>query len=170
MRRGGAVAAMLMLAACPARQRDLETWERETEAGGVTLRRIEGPVRWVADDGSLCLEVPDGWSGFLDEGGALLALQHDSGVTASVARGESPAARTGFVKVFEDAGTYRVVPLLFPAATATWASEVPGGPTIQEWIGLVDGEPVRIEVQYPWGEAVWGRQLAEGLLTGLCRP
>jgi len=163
-----------MLASCAARRSpDVGLVLDDDRTAVVTgqLVRVEGPTRWVADDRTVCLEIPEGWSGFQNDGDALLTLHHESGVSASVARGGSPSARSGFVKVFEDAGTYRVIPLLFPAATATWASEAPGGPTIQEWIGRLDsGEPVRVEVQYPHGGAVWGRQLADALLTGLCRP
>lgn len=173
MRRfGGRVLAVVALAACGgSKDRPLESLYLQTDdaISGTPLQRIEGPTRWTADDGSLCLDIPEGWSGFLHDEGALLALRHDSGVGLKVRRGPGTEIRDGFVKVFESAGTWRV-PVLFPAATATWASELPGGPTIQEWSGLLDGELVRIEVSYPWGEAVWGRQLADVLLGGLCRP
>lgn len=165
--------ALLLLAVlgCHKRRSTVEPLVLEPHrAAEVEMMRVEGPTRWTAHDGSVCLDVPAGWSGWLGGGDALLALEHGSGVSVSLLRGNGPGSRPGFLKVFEDQGTYRDVPALYPASTVTWISELPGGPTIQEWTGTVDERVVRLEVRYPWGAAVHGRQVADDLLTGLCRP
>lgn len=132
--------------------------------------RVVGPTRWVSDDGAVCLDVPAGWSGWRGGGDALLALDHPTGVGISLMRGPSPASRRGFVRMFENQGSYRDVPLLVPSATLTWISELPGGPTIQEWVGQLDGTTWRVEVRYPSGSVVRGRQVADELLSAFCRP
>ena len=62
-----------------------------------------------------------------------------------------------------------MVPLLEPAVSSTCVSDDPLGPVVQGWYGLLGDRELHVEVIYPAGRVLQGRQVAEPLLRGLSR-
>jgi hypothetical protein len=133
---------------------------------------IEGPHYWTEPSG-LCLEIPDGWAGTVGPPPLVLELaQRDTGFGLMIRTWpahEPMPDREGFWLSFEDDGQYRTVPLLAPhAATKTWQSEDPLGPTVQAWYGSIDHLAIEIAVSYPMGRATEGRSVVDPLLQAIC--
>lgn len=130
---------------------------------------VVGPVRWW-DATGLCLEVPEGWSGFgKGAKGRLLSLeQSGTGVRFEVLLGDGVRDRADLIPVRKDAGSYRDIPALGPAGVESWTSDVPGGPTLHVWLAEVRGTPVRFEARYPFGHTFTGFTAVEGLLRAVC--
>jgi len=76
-------------------------------------------------------------------------------------------SRAGYEVSFVDEGAHRRIPALGHASTATFVSEEPKGPTLQVWWGTTGSGPVRVEVRYPSGAVVAGRQESGALLERL---
>lgn len=134
---------------------------------------VDGPRFWT-EDGGLCLQVPDGWSGTSGPAPLVLELvQRGTGFRFEVRALDDavppPSQRAGFVLQFEDDGSYRTVPVLARAASRAWTSVDPGGPMAFAWYGPLDGRTVEVTVILPAGRATEGLAAVEPLLTGLCR-
>lgn len=133
-----------------------------------------GPGEWSEPRG-LHMEIPDGWAGRNGPPGSslLLSIRHDvSGVQvelwAFAWSGElAPRPRPGCEWTFVDSASHRAVPALTPAVTATCMPEDPLDPVVQGWFGRIRDREVHVEVLYPLGRAVEGRQLVEPLLASL---
>ena len=130
-------------------------------------RTVAGPMRWTDREG-LCLDVPVGWSGVTEGEGALLELTSiDSGVEVRLIPGGPLDSRPGYEATFVDHGAHRRIPALGHASTATFVSDDPKGPTLQVWWGTTESGPVRVEVRYPYGSVVAGRNESGALLERL---
>jgi hypothetical protein len=131
-----------------------------------------GPTLWSEGPGGLCWTVPEGWIGASEPGGDVALTHADSGVVVRLGADRWPGERfpdpPGLVRLFEDDGAYRTVPLLFPAATATWRGAEGEGPTVQRWWGRVGDRRVWLEVVAPDG-ALLRSDLLDPVLTGVCR-
>lgn len=166
---------ILALAGCrkPAPPPVLVDAEAAVEPGAGLRTPFEGPGYW-SEAGGLCLDVAEGWVGDTGPPPHVLSLGHTaSGVRFDVRAypigGPTPdERRPGFAVVFEDEASYRKVPILFPGGTRTWAADLPGGVVSQEWFGEVGTRVVYVELTYPHGQMVAGRDLAAPLLSGLC--
>lgn len=164
---------LLLLAGCPGKAPPVERVPRDQRPEPVQQRQpIEGPRYWTEPSG-LCLEIPDGWSGTTGPPPLVLELvQKETGVGLLVRTWpaqEPMPAHEGYQLVFEDDGQYRSVPLLAPyAASKTWQSDDPLGPTLQAWYGSIDHLAIEVAVTYPLGKATEGRSVVDPLLQGLC--
>ncbi len=142
----------------------LETTDRRltVDAGG-----------YWSESGGLCLEVPADWSGTTGSPPHVLELRHrDTEIRFDVfvwsADAPEPDMGDEWVLEFEDAGGYRTVPLLSPAATATWRTREPKGPTRTTWTGAVGDRRVRVQATFAFGQTVQGLDEVETLLQALC--
>jgi hypothetical protein len=144
------------------------------EAEAEARASVVGPRYWT-EPGGLCLEIPEGWSGTTGPPPEVLALtQSGTGFGLEIrtwAAGDALPPREGFRISFEDPGGFRTVPLLAPgAATRTWESDDPTGPTIQAWYGELNGRSVEVAASFPLGRITEGREVVDPLLRGVCTP
>jgi hypothetical protein len=137
-------------------------------------REVVGPERVVqAQAPHLCVEVPAGWSGLTSPGTLFLSVSHPEGYRFSVSivpDGAFPTERPGHHLLFEDAGTYRHVPLLPNAGTRAWAADDPMGSYLRAWTGTVRGVPVEVLLESPLGKITAGEEVFAPLLDRWCAP
>lgn len=125
------------------------------------------------EPGGLCLEVPEDWSGWSGTPPHLLQLRHEDTDTlfevfAWPVSMPPPVQGDNWVLEFEDDGGYRTVPILSPAATATWRSQGPKGRTRTTWTGALGQRRIRVQATFAFGQSVRGLDEVEGLLDALC--
>lgn len=171
------LALWLACAKHPAREPAAEpVADAEAEPAPPPVLPVTGPTTWSG--GGVTLPVPDGWRGSTGPAGTPLLLQLTdtrTGVRFEVwaypRRGSvGPRPREGCDIVFRDAGRYRAVPALPAAVTATCLPDAPDGPTVQGWYALVGEREIHLEVLYPSGRLISGRDAVEPLLLGLRTP
>ena len=59
------------------------------------------------------------------------------------------------------------MPALVPAMSGSCVAEEIGAPVVQGWFGIVGDREVHVEVVYPHGRVLEGRQAVEPLLKAL---
>ncbi|MEM6931483.1 MAG: hypothetical protein AAF602_31425, partial [Myxococcota bacterium] len=121
---------------------------------------VDGGSYWT-EPGGLCLEVPDDWGGTSGSAPHLLALRHVStdtefDVFAWASDLPEPQMGDAWLLEFEDADGYRTVPILSPAATATWRTRQSKGRTRTTWRGAVGKRRVRVQATFAFGQSVQG--------------
>lgn len=173
--------ALLMLVGCPGQKPPVSTGEPPLvlENGASQDNAGEpgepvGPGPWQ-EPGGLRMIVPEGWSGRTGPAGSslLLSITHAAtGVQLELWAFEfsgdiGPRPRPHCEWMFVDAASHRAVPALTPAVTATCVSEDPLAPVVQGWYGRVRDREIHLEVVYPPGRVVEGRQLVEPVLASL---
>ncbi|MEN0062480.1 MAG: hypothetical protein AAGA48_10040 [Myxococcota bacterium] len=126
-----------------------------------------------SEPGGLCLEVPENWSGWSGAPPHLLQLQHrDTQTQLDVFAWPEGAPEPPFgeqwVLEFADDDGYRTVPILSPAATATWRTKDPKGQTRTTWTGAIGARAVRVQATFAFGQSVQGLDEVEALLEALC--
>jgi len=132
------------------------------------------PGPWQEPRG-LRMVVPEGWSGRTGPTGSslLLSIAHTaSGVQLELWAFEisgdiGPRPRPNCEWMFVDPASHRAVPALTPAVTATCVSEDLLAPVVQGWYGRILGREIHLEVVYPPGRVVEGRQVVEPVLASL---
>ena len=141
---------------------------------GAEARRvtIKSGAYWT-EPGGLCLQVPADWRGWSGTPPHVLSLSHDSTVTrldvfAWPTGSPEPPMEQAWVLEFADPDGYRTVPILSPAATATWRTRERKGPTRSTWTGVVGDRQVRVQATFEFGRSVQGLDEVESLLTTLC--
>jgi len=131
------------------------------------------PGSYWTEPGGLCLEVPEDWGGRSGTPPHVLGLSHPStrtrfDVYAWPMQEREPPVGDEWTLEFEDPDGYRTVPILSPAATATWRSRQPKGPTMTTWTGVVGDRRVRVQATFEFGHSVQGLDEVERLLEALC--
>ncbi len=131
---------------------------------------IVGPTRWTEGvPGGLCWDIPVGWTGRVDGG---VSLTDETGIQATLATATwpGPAASDppGATRVYEDAESWRRVPVLFPASTSSWRTAQPRGPWIQRYEGRIGDRAVLVQLSFPPGTLL-RHDRVDPLLAGLCR-
>jgi hypothetical protein len=121
-------------------------------------------------DGELEAEVPEGWHGAQGRPGEGLRLRlfHDAtGAELEVWRNDLPS-HPGCHRELVDSGSYRSVPLLYPAATTTCVREVTDGAEIvQTWSGSVGDHLLHVVVVLPPGRAFEARVALDPFFASL---
>ncbi len=145
---------------------------RPPPAASSAIGGLVGPMRWSEGPRGLCWNVPEGWVGTADRGPEVSLAHTETHVVARLGAtrwpGEPLTDPIEAVRVFEDAGSFRTIPMLFPAATATWRGSEGSGPTTFRWWGRVGERRVWVEIVAPDGTLLRD-DVVGAVLDGLCR-
>lgn len=163
---------VLWLVACIRRGTVPELPQAAPPASTGGIGAFAGPAHWSEGPGGLCWDVPEGWIGGADLGPQVALSHAESGLVVRLGADRWPGERfadpPGMERSFEDSGAYRSVPLLFPAATATWRGPDGAGPTVIRWWGRVADRRVWVEVVAPDGTLLRS-DLIDPVLRGVCK-
>lgn len=177
MRFTGAVALLLLLAACPKRRVDEAGVGASTERP--VVREVEPMRSTVPSPGTwrgagLAVDVPAGWTGREGRGsGLVLSLGRDDGVAIEVWSFEPsehvpfPRPREGCEHLFSDQSTYRSLPGLPISATSSCVPDEAAGVVVDGWYAEVNGRELHIDLFLPSDRVIEGRDAVAPVLASI---
>ena len=122
----------------------------------------------------LVLTIPEGWEAWEGLPGdiRLIQMRHTaSDIEINLYRivnlnsGEVPVRRPDCEWLFNDTGRHALVPALRPARVSTCIGENGNPMVVQVWVGEKQDADFAVEVVYPNGEAVGGRNFTDPVLS-----
>ncbi len=165
---------VLLLLACPPKRADQVGDARSILLEAEASRSVPVPAGpW--EGRGLTMTVPAEWSGEagLPDDPRALGVRHPSGLALEIwtwpIQGElAPRPRPGCEPLWADPGAWRLLPGI-PVTLAT-ACVIDGtGEVVEGYYAVIGDREVHIEVAYPAGRVIEGRERTEALLTTLRR-